>query len=144
MQQCSAGKVWQRRQPEATTLNQVVRSEWATFVAGVEAGERSVPRFCLREAEGYLRCGMLQHGFARVRCVDCCKDDVVAFSWKLCRYAARPSVAESRLSLLPDRRVCYELKRRWRCGTTHVVMKPEVLMQRLVALVPRPRRHLMK
>ena len=61
---------------------------------------------------------------------------------RLCRYAGRPAIAESRLSLLPDGRVCYELKRRWKDGTTHVVMEPQVLIERLVALVPRPRRHL--
>ena len=61
---------------------------------------------------------------------------------KLCRYAGRPAVAESRLSLLPDGRVAYELKRKWKDGTTHVVMEPGVLIERLVALVPRPRKHL--
>ena len=61
---------------------------------------------------------------------------------KLCRYAGRPAIAESRLSLLPDGRVAYELKRRWNDGTTHVVLEPQVLLERLVALIPRPRRHL--
>ncbi len=60
----------------------------------------------------------------------------------LLRYAARPAIASSRLSLLPDGRVCYELKRRWKDGSTRVVMTPEVLIERLLALVPRPRRHL--
>ena len=60
----------------------------------------------------------------------------------LCRYAGRPAVAESRLSLLPDGRVAYSLKRRWKDGTSSVVMEPQVLMERLCALVPRPRRHL--
>ena len=60
----------------------------------------------------------------------------------LCRYAGRPAIAASRLSLLPDGRVAYELKRRWKDGTTHVVMTAEVLVERLLALVPRPRRHL--
>ena len=32
--------------------------------------------------------------------------------------------------------------RRWKDGTTHVVMEPEVLIERLLALVPPPRRHL--
>lgn len=61
---------------------------------------------------------------------------------RLCRYAGRPAIAESRLSLLPDGRVCYALKRRWEDGSTHVVMEPQVLIERLVALVPRPRKHL--
>ena len=60
----------------------------------------------------------------------------------LCRYAGRPAIAASRLSLLPDGRVAYELKRRWKDGTTHVVMTAPVLVERLLALVPRPRRHL--
>ena len=61
-----------------------------------------------------------------------------------CNGAARRCYgrALSALSLLPDGRVCYELKRAWADGTTHVVMKPEVLIERLVALVPRPRKHL--
>jgi hypothetical protein len=70
----------------------------------------------------------------------------------LCRYAGRPAIAESRLSLLPDGRVAYSLKKTWRDGSTHVVLEPQVLIERLlalvrarpqrVALVPRPRRHL--
>jgi hypothetical protein len=60
----------------------------------------------------------------------------------LCRYAGRPAIAESRLSLRPDGRVAYALKKTWRDGSTHVVMEPQVLIERLLALVPRPRRHL--
>ena len=60
----------------------------------------------------------------------------------LCRYAGRPAIAESRLSMLPDGRVAYSLKKTWRDGTTHVVMEPQVLIERLLALVPRPRKHL--
>jgi hypothetical protein len=61
---------------------------------------------------------------------------------KLCRYAARPAVAESRLVELSDGRIGYSLKKRWRDGTTAVVMTKEVLMERLCALVPKPRKHL--
>jgi hypothetical protein len=32
----------------------------------------------------------------------------------LCRYAGRPAIAESRLSLLPDGRVAYSLKKCWK------------------------------
>jgi hypothetical protein len=38
----------------------------------------------------------------------------------LFRYAGRPAIAERRLSLLPDGRVVYSLKKTWRDGTTHV------------------------
>ncbi|HEX5054815.1 MAG TPA: transposase [Planctomycetota bacterium] len=57
----------------------------------------------------------------------------------LCRYAGRPAIAESRLSLLPDGRVSYQPKKRWKDGTTNVVLEPQVLIERLCALVPRPR-----
>jgi len=60
----------------------------------------------------------------------------------LCRYAGRPAIAESRLRLLPDGRIAYSLKKRWKDGTTHVVLTGQVLIERLLALVPRPRRHL--
>ena len=59
----------------------------------------------------------------------------------LCRYAGRSAIAESRLSELPDGRLCYALKRTWKDGTTHIVLTPQVLIERLLALVPRPRRH---
>ncbi|MFY9343193.1 MAG: transposase [Planctomycetota bacterium] len=51
-------------------------------------------------------------------------------------------MAESWLSLLPDGRVMYSLKKRWPDGSTHVVMTRQMLMERLCALVPCPRRHL--
>jgi hypothetical protein len=37
-----------------------------------------------------------------------------------------------------------QLKSPYRDGTTHVVMSPLELMQRLAALVPRPRLHLIR
>ena len=38
-------------------------------------------------------------------------------------------------------RIAYSLKKRWKDGTTHVVMTKQVLMW-LCALVPKPRKHL--
>ena len=62
---------------------------------------------------------------------------------KLCRYAARPPVVHERLSLSADgKKVLYKLKRRWKDGSTHVVLAPITLIERLAALVPRPRVHL--
>lgn len=62
---------------------------------------------------------------------------------KLCRYMARPPLAEKPLSLLPDGKVLYTLKRRWRDGSTHLVMEPLALLERPCALVPPPRRKLL-
>ena len=58
---------------------------------------------------------------------------------RLARYAGRPPLAGERLSLLPDGRLLYRLKHRWRDGTTHVIYEPLELMERLAALVPPPR-----
>src|SRR5437667_9653269 len=40
---------------------------------------------------------------------------------RLARYVSRPAVSTERLSELPDGRLLYRLKRRWRNGTTEVV-----------------------
>jgi hypothetical protein len=58
---------------------------------------------------------------------------------RLCRYVARPPIATERLSQLPDGRILYRLRHRWRDGTTHVVFEPVDLVARLAALVPPPR-----
>ena len=62
----------------------------------------------------------------------------------LCRYIARPPVANARLSLLPDGKLCYELKRPWSDGTSHVVFEPLELLEKWVALMPRPWTHLVR
>jgi hypothetical protein len=48
-------------------------------------------------------------------------------------------MSNGRLSLLPDGRLLYRLKRRWSDGTTHIIYEPMELMERLAALVPPPR-----
>jgi hypothetical protein len=63
---------------------------------------------------------------------------------RLCRYAARPPLAAERLSRLPDGRLLYRLRHRWRDGTTHVGFEPMELLERLAALVPPPRFHLVR
>ncbi len=63
---------------------------------------------------------------------------------KLCRYIARPPVSTERLSKLGDGRLLYRLKRRWRDGTTHVVFQPLELVEKLAAIVPPPRIHMVR
>ena len=60
---------------------------------------------------------------------------------RLCRYVARPPVATDRLERLPDGRLLYHLRHRWRDGTTQIVFEPHQLLARLVPLVPAPRAH---
>ncbi len=60
---------------------------------------------------------------------------------RLCRYVARPPLANERLEERPDGRLALRLKTRWRDGTTHVLMERRELIDRLVPLVPPPRAH---
>src|SRR5213593_3351115 len=61
---------------------------------------------------------------------------------RLCRYAGRPAVATERLTLLPDGRLLYRLKRPWRDGTSAVIFEPQDFIAKLAVLVPVPRAHL--
>jgi hypothetical protein len=63
---------------------------------------------------------------------------------RLCRYAARPPLATERLSRLAGGRLLYELKHRWRDGTTHTGFEPLELLEKLAALVPPPRFNLVR
>ena len=56
----------------------------------------------------------------------------------------RPAVANKRLKRNGAGDVVLQLKTPWRDGTTHIVMSPLEFMQRLAALVPRPRLHLIR
>jgi hypothetical protein len=75
---------YRRRQPETTLLHQVVSEHLEPFLAraGELADGRGLPRFVERELRAYLKCGILAHGFVRVRCDACGKDALVAFSCK--------------------------------------------------------------
>ncbi len=53
-----------------------------------------------------------------------------------------PAVAEGRLSQNLDGDVIYKFKKPWDDGTTAIKMTPVELMEKLSALVPRPRVHL--
>ena len=60
---------------------------------------------------------------------------------RLCHYVARPALASDRLEERPDGRLALRLKTRWRDGTTHILMEPHELLERLVPLIPPPRAH---
>jgi hypothetical protein len=61
---------------------------------------------------------------------------------RMARHLARPPIANDRLTRLDDGRLQLELKHSWRDGTTAFVFTPHELIERLVALIPRPRAHL--
>jgi len=72
-----------RHRPEQTLLHALVREHLPAFLAHTdESYERPLPRYVRRAFESYLRCGLPEHGFLRLRCEDCGHDRVVAFSCK--------------------------------------------------------------
>ncbi len=71
---------YQRRRPEETVLYQLVAEHVETFFAQVEAETGAdLPDFVKAEFEAFLECGILNHGFLRVRCDQCHHEKRVAF-----------------------------------------------------------------
>jgi hypothetical protein len=62
---------------------------------------------------------------------------------RLCRYIARPPLAQHRLSVSSDGSVIYEFRKPWRSGQVAVVMDPMTFISRLAAQVPPPRFHVL-
>jgi hypothetical protein len=60
---------------------------------------------------------------------------------RLCRYVARPPLANERLEERPDGTLALRLKTRWSDGTTHILMERSELIECLVPLIPPPRVH---
>ena len=76
--------VYVPRSPTTGVLYGVVRTHLAAFLAAVEARTEGsgLPSFVVGEFRKFLRCGVLSHGFARVRCGDCAFERLVPFSCK--------------------------------------------------------------
>jgi hypothetical protein len=95
-------------------------------------GEGATPALCVN-----------LHGFslhAAVRCGAHQRQELE----RLCRYITRPAIANERVKRNRAVLVVLQLKSAYRDGTTHVVISPLEFMQRLAALVPRPRLHLIR
>ncbi|MBI3856235.1 MAG: transposase, partial [Planctomycetes bacterium] len=82
--------------------------------------------------------GFSLHGAVRMRGSD------RAGLEKLCRYVLRPPFAEDRIERLGDGRIAYGFRRRRPDGSTHVVLEPLQFLEKLAALVPPPRAHLLR
>ena len=82
-------------------------------------------------------------GFSLHAAVRCGADNRQTLE-QLCRYITRPALANKRVQTNAAGQVVLKLNTPWRDGTTHLVMSPLEFMQRLAALVPRPRLHLIR
>jgi len=58
---------------------------------------------------------------------------------RLCRYLARPPIAQDRLALRDDGAVQYTMKKAWKDGTRAIVLQPLDLIARVCAMIPSPR-----
>ena len=63
---------------------------------------------------------------------------------RLCRYVARPALAGGRLRILDADHLSFALKTPWSDGTRHLLLSPMELLEKLAALVPPPRLHLLR
>ena len=74
---------YERRCPEETILYRLVQEHLESFLAQVEAeGGSGLPEFVKAEFDAFLACGILAHGFLRLRCSECGHEKLVAFSCK--------------------------------------------------------------
>ena len=84
-----------------------------------------------------------QQGFSLHAAVRCAMNQRNKLE-QLCRYITRPAIANEQLKRNSAGDVVLQLKSPYRDGTTHIVMSPLEFMQRLAALVPRPRLNLIR
>jgi Putative transposase/Transposase zinc-binding domain len=119
--------IYQRRQPEKTTLYQAIVEHLPAFLAAADEAERPVPKFVRREFEAFLDCGLVERGAIRVRCSVCGFDRLVAFSCKSRSGLCSSCAARRMLDVVTH--LC-----------AHVI--PEVPVRQWVITVPAPVRYL--
>ena len=83
------------------------------------------------------------HGFSLHAGVHCDANDRQGIE-QLARSITRPAISNERLAINREGNAVRQLKTPWRNGITHIVLTPMEFMQRLAALVPRPRLHLIR
>ena len=88
---------YERHRPEQTTRYRLVLQHAASFIAHTEASTGAeLPLFIKDEFDAFLECGILAHGFLRLRCGECGHDKLLAFSCK--RRGFCPSCGARRMS----------------------------------------------
>ena len=78
----SSAPAYRRHRPEQTVLYAIVTEHYPRFLQAIEASGGHLPAFVRQEFEEYLKCGLLEHGFLRVKCDGCRHEHLVAFSCK--------------------------------------------------------------
>jgi hypothetical protein len=65
------GFVYQRHKPEDTDFYKIIEQNLPSFQSHLSSADISLPGFVHEEFRKYLRCGLLKHGFLRVKCGGC-------------------------------------------------------------------------
>ena len=131
---------YERRRPEDAVLYQVVQEHLETFLDQVELETGAgLPEFVKAEFDAFLECGILAHGFLRLRCTDCSHEKLVAFSCK--RRGFCPSCGARRMVEKARHRDVACLARRG-CTAAHLVdhVIPRVPVRQWVVSFPIPLR----
>ena len=131
---------------EARTLRPLQAAACTYRIAfGPRAGQKvlTVQGAMPRQTEFKQTLCVDSNGFSLHAAVRCGADDRKALE-QLCRYITRPALANERVQTNAAGQVVLKLKTPWRDGTTHLVMSPLEFLQRLAALVPRPKLHLIR
>ena len=80
--EAAAELLYRPKTPGSGVLFQVIQRDFATFRSEREAEERPLPRYIEKEFEAYIRCGVLGHGFVRLKCNGCTHEKLLPFSCK--------------------------------------------------------------
>jgi ribosomal protein S27E len=96
---------YSRHRPETTLLYRLVAEHYPRFSDRRAAEGLALPRYVEDEFEAYLKCGLLEHGFLRVKCESCRAEKLVAFSCKrrgFCPSCGARRMAETAALLVDD------------------------------------------
>ena len=114
------------------------------IATGERAGQRL--RRVLRDPARGIRTGPLcfaSRGFSLHAATRIAADNRQGLE-QLCRYVARPALAAGRLRIIDTVQLSFALKTPWSDGTTHLLLSPFELLEKLAALIPPPRLNLIR
>jgi hypothetical protein len=106
---------YERHEPKNTLLYQIIKEYYPVYVSRLAEEGRTQPLYVHSEFEDYLKCGLLEYGFWRVRCEDCHHERMVAFSCKhrgFCPSCCAKRMIESS-ALLVDTVLPHQPFRQW-------------------------------
>ena len=141
LEQDSEDSLWQ---DEPLLASLTAASVQGTVATGERAGQR-IRRRLVDPKEG-IRGGSLcfsSRGFSLHAATRIEADDRSRLE-RLCRYVIRPPLAAGKLRVLDEETLSFTLKTPWSDGTTHLVLSPLELIEKLAALVPPPRLNLVR